>query len=283
MSKIDSLKTSFDTKTFVFEILASFLLILFVLLSYYSFFKSKKNKNLYLFSIILTFSFFLTIFLTLGIAGFAANRPINTFLLPQLVISDAFILGIQKDFQGAILSKGIAYLLTAQLLGVLLAILVFYALFKALEKMQTTEEDRKFSFQEFLFIKEEKILVFTFKELFFITTMTLGLITIPRISGAANFTFFNILIIEIIFIFFLLLLSARFGFFTFTFFKYWLDLVIFSIISWKNKTLVQNKSLIINVLIQNTFRTLISVVAPIVISLILLSISASSNLTFKFT
>lgn len=98
MSKIDSLKTSFDTKTFVFEILASFLLILFVLLSYYSFFKSKKNKNLYLFSIILTFSFFLTIFLTLGIAGFAANRPINTFLLPQLVISDAFILGIQKDF-----------------------------------------------------------------------------------------------------------------------------------------------------------------------------------------
>lgn len=44
MSKIDSLKTSFDTKTFVFEILASFLLILFVLLSYYSFLKARKIK-----------------------------------------------------------------------------------------------------------------------------------------------------------------------------------------------------------------------------------------------
>lgn len=69
--------------------------------------------------------------------------------MPQLVISDAFILGIQKDFQGAILSKGIAYLLTAQLLGVLLAILVFYALFNALEKCKPQKKIENFLFKNF--------------------------------------------------------------------------------------------------------------------------------------
>ncbi|QJB71560.1 MAG4940 family membrane protein [Mycoplasma sp. 1654_15] len=283
MSKIDSLKTNFDSKTFIFEILASFLLILFVLLSYYSFFKNKKNKSLILLSGILTFSFFSTLFLTIGIAGFAANYPIKAFLLPQLVISDAFILGIQKDFKGAVLSNGIAYLLGGQLLGVLLAILVFYFLFRCLEKIKTNEEENKLDFKEFLFIKEEKLLVFTFKELFFITAMTLGLIVIPRTSGAANFTIFNIYIIEIFFIFFLLILSARFGFFTFIFFKHWIDLIIFIVITLKKSTFKDNKSLIINVSLQNVIRTLICVLAPIIISLILLAISSSSKLSFKFT
>lgn len=270
MTKFEMLSTFWNTNVFFIELIGCLLLVFF-------YFASKQilqtftKQNIFTNALLFTLSFFSAFLIGLALSGFISNSDIKPFLIPQIVIFESIIKGLTKAFNGSILYQGYFYIFTAQILGSILGFACFYFYCWLVAKIQKQENN---FIVLILPTKNLKTQPYLWKELFFNSLLTLILLIVPRIPFSANLNEFDHLIVLFVLMLFFFIFTSNLGFVTF---NLWTKVIatFLAFVLQKNKLIIQNfyKELLIDAGI------LISV--PTIISLILLGVANSSNLTFN--
>nr|VZR97182.1 hypothetical protein MF5295_00183 [Mycoplasma feriruminatoris] len=223
----EALRTFFNPTVFGFEILAVFLLVFLVLTFKLIAILLKKQHNKIFLSTSFTIATSLAFFLPFAFASIGAKTSIAPFLNPLIVFFRAVFIGFGKSGQennqlvGHILYNGIFYILSAQLIGVILSIVMFYLLFYSIKKTNSKKIEYQFlnnlTFREFFKSSSDLTIIgFSIKEFVFITLLISVLPFISAIDIAIyRFDQFAIILIELLFIWTILFISSFFEFFSF--------------------------------------------------------------------
>lgn len=218
------LKNSWNSDSFIVELVALLFLTFFVLLwKWIADAYIKKHKKLFL-SSTWTLTTFLMIVLSWANSHYLTNssptpigNPIVIFgqIFLQAFNANSSILGNNANL-GEIHYQGIFYLLGGEFIGFVLGVVLFFVIFAGIKRLKQPQFAllNNVSVEEIFKVEADNSIYYGIKEGIFITIFSICLLFIPYINPTAYSTslFFNMLIL-IIAVFFMLYLSSYFGFF----------------------------------------------------------------------
>ncbi|WP_027334508.1 MAG4940 family membrane protein [Mycoplasma elephantis] len=283
----EALRTFWNESVFIFECLSVFILIFCVFIwMFIAKLSNKQNNKLYL-STGYLFSTSLSFFIPWGISKIWSKLPVYPMLNPIIVIFNSFIRGFGKSGQtkgmqgliGQPILNGMSYIFFAQLLGGLIAFLLFISIFLLIKKIYMNHKKYCYILYKMnilsFFEKENKLRIFSFsvKEFIFILLFTS---TVPFIAmiDKANYDIndFEIKLIELLCIFFIIYISSFFNFFAFHLFFSFIYFVINTICYLKNK-----RHNLLNSFYEFIIVLILTIIIPIIIAFIAIGIKIQSG------
>lgn len=292
------LKNSWNSDSFVVELVALLFLTFFVLIwKWIADAYIRKNKNLFLAST-WTLTTFLMIVLSWANSHYLTNSSPTPIGNPIVIFGHIFLqafnantssLGNNANF-GEIHYQGIFYLLGGEFIGFILGFFLFFVIFLGIKKLKKPKFALfcNVTFEELFKIEADNSIYYAVKEIIFIAIFSICLLFIPYINTTAYSTslFYNRLIL-IVAIFFMIYLSSYFGFFAFNLFIALLFHLINLIMIFKKERknnqqikniALQNKFLIINVLTL----VIVSIIIPMLVAIIAVQIAITKGIKLTF-